>query len=216
MKSILVIGLGRFGKHLIMELNHQGHEILAVDTNEERVNEVLPYVTATMIGDCTNETFLTSLGIANFDLCFVAIGDNFQSSLETVSLLKENGARLVIARANRDTHAKFLLRNGADEVVYPESQMATRTAIRFGYDNVFDYLRLSDNYSIYETPVPKEWVGKSIIELNIRHRLGISVIALKQGHRLNPMIAPTHVFKADEELLVLGSNEDIEKYLKLS
>lgn len=215
MKSILVIGLGRFGKHLIMELNKQGHEILAIDVSEERVNDILPYVTSSMIGDCTNETFVAQLGISNFDICFVTIGDNFQNSLETVALLQDNHARFVVARANRDVHAKFLLKNGANEVVYPESQMASRTAIRYGYDNVFDYLKLSDNYAIYETPIPKSWVGKSIIDLNIRHRLGISIIALKNGHRLSPVVSPTHIFEESEEILVLGSEEAIESYLKL-
>lgn len=215
MKSILVIGLGRFGRHLIMDLIKQGHEILAIDVNEDRVNDLLPYVTSAIIGDCTNESFVASLGIRNFDVCFVCIGDNFQSSLETVALLQENGAKFVVARANRDVHAKFLLRNGANEVVYPESMMASRTAIRYGYDNVFDYLRLTDEYSIYETPVPKSWVGKSIIDLNIRQRFGLSIIALKEGSRLNPMVTPSHVFKEKEELLVLGANENIEKYLHL-
>ena len=120
MKSILLIGLGRFGKHVAQKLYELKHQVMAVDMIEERVNEVLPYVTNAQIGDGTNEEFLSSLGVRNFDVCIVAIGDNFQSSLETTSLLKELGAKMVVSRAARDVHAKFLLRNGADEIVYPE------------------------------------------------------------------------------------------------
>lgn len=124
MKSVLLIGLGRFGKHIAMELKALNHQVMAVDTREERVEEVLPYVTSAQIGDSTNEEFLSSLGVRNFDVCIVAIGNDFQSSLETTSLLKELGARMVVSRAARDVQAKFLLRNGADEVVYPERQLA--------------------------------------------------------------------------------------------
>ena len=124
MKSILLIGLGRFGKHIAMNLHQLGHQVMAVDQIEERVNDVLPYVTYAQIGDSTNRKFLASLGVRNFDVCIVAIGNDFQSSLETTSLLKELGARLVVARAARDIQEKFLLRNGADEVVYPQKQLA--------------------------------------------------------------------------------------------
>ena len=123
-KSILLIGLGRFGRHVAMKLDELHHEIMAVDKEERRVEAALPYVTNAQIGDATNEAFLSSLGVSNFDVCIVAIGDNFQSSLEATSLLKELGAKMVVSRAARDVHAKFLLRNGADEVVYPEKQLA--------------------------------------------------------------------------------------------
>lgn len=134
MKNILLIGLGRFGKHIALQLNKLGHEVMAVDSNEERVNEILPIVTNAQIGDSTNTEFLKSLGIGNFDVCIVTIGENFQNSLETTSLLKELGAKLVVSRAERDVQAKFLLRNGADEVVYPEKQVANWAAIRYTAD----------------------------------------------------------------------------------
>ena len=124
MKNVLIIGLGRFGRHIAMQLNQLGHEIMAVDWKEERVDKVLPSVTNAQIGDSTNAEFLQSLGIGNYDICFVTIGGSFQNSLETTSLLKELGAKLVISRAERDVHEKFLLRNGADKVVYPEKQVA--------------------------------------------------------------------------------------------
>ena len=138
MKSILLIGLGRFGKHIAMHLNHLGHQVMAVDTSEERVEDVLPIVTNAQIGDSTNADFLESLGVRNYDVCIVAIGNNFQSSLETTSLLSELGARFVVSRAATDVQEKFLLRNGANEVVYPEKQLAKWTAIRYSADHILD------------------------------------------------------------------------------
>lgn len=138
MKSILLIGLGRFGKHIAMHLNHLGHQVMAVDTSEERVEAVLPLVTNAQIGDSTNADFLESLGVRNYDVCIVAIGNNFQSSLETTSLLSELGARFVVSRAATDVQEKFLLRNGANEVVYPEKQLAKWTAIRYSADHILD------------------------------------------------------------------------------
>ena len=130
MKSVLLIGLGRFGRHMAAKLQELHHEVLAVDKNEERVNDALDLVTHAQIGDSTSEAFIASLGVRNFDLCVVAIGDDFQSSLETTALLKEQGARFVLSRAARDVHAKFLLRNGADDVVYPERETASWAAVR--------------------------------------------------------------------------------------
>ena len=169
MKTILLIGLGRFGRHIARKLNELNHQVMAVDQNEERVNAVLPYVTNAQIGNSTSEEFLSSLGVRNFDVCIVAIGDNFQSSLETTSLLKELGAPKVVARAARNVQAKFLLRNGADEVVYPEKQMAIWTAIRFSSDHIADYVSLGDDHAIFEVTVPEGWVGKSIGQLDIRN-----------------------------------------------
>ena len=138
MKTVLLIGLGRFGRHIAMKMNELHHQVMAVDKNEERVEALLPYVTNAQIGDSTNEEFLKSLGVRNFDLCIVTIGSDFQSSLETTSLLKELGAKLVVSRASRDIHAKFLLRNGADEVLYPERQLASWAAIRYTSDHIAD------------------------------------------------------------------------------
>ncbi len=140
MKTILLIGLGRFGKNVAMKLHELNHEVMAIDRKEDRVEEVLPYVTNAQIGDSMNEAFLRSLGVGNYDVCIVAIGNDFQSSLETPSLLKELGARMVVSRAARDIQAKFLLRNGADEIVYPEKQLATWTAIRYSSDHILTIL----------------------------------------------------------------------------
>ena len=215
MKSILLIGLGRFGKHVAQKLYELKHQVMAVDMIEERVNEVLPYVTNAQIGDGTNEEFLSSLGVRNFDVCIVAIGDNFQSSLETTSLLKELGAKMVVSRAARDVHAKFLLRNGADEIVYPEKQLASWTAIRYSSDHIFDYIELTEDYAIFEISVPKTWSGKSIGQLDIRKKQKINIMAIKRNGELNLNITSDTILSDSETLLVLGRNKDVQKSFKI-
>ena len=215
MKSILLIGLGRFGRHIAMKLMELKHEVLAIDIRESRVNDCLPYVTNAQIGDATREAFVDSLGVRNFDLCIVAIGDNFQSSLETTALLKDHGAKFVLSRASRDVHAKFLLRNGADDVIYPEKQMATWAAMRYSADHVFDYVELTKEYSIYETNVPFGWVGKSIIELQVRQKHQVNVLAVKRNGILDPLPGPDHVFSSNKMIYVMGSNKSLSKFLRL-
>ena len=209
MKSILLIGLGRFGRHIAIKLNELGHEVMAVDHNEERVNAILPYVTNALIGDSTNEEFLRSIGVDNFDVCIVAIGDNFQSSLETTSLLKELGGKLVVSRATRDVHEKFLLRNGADKVVYPEKQLGVWTAITYSSEKVFDYIDLGENHVIMEVSVPDNWVGKTIFDIDVRKKYQINILAIRDGGKLVMNITGTTVFERDQTLLVLGTNEKI-------
>ena len=211
MKSILLIGLGRFGRHIAIKLQELGHEVMAIDNQEHRIDAALPYVTNAQIGDSTDEEFLTSLGVRNFDVCIVAIGDDFQSSLETTSLLKELGAKMVVSRAARDVHAKFLLRNGADEVVYPEKQLAAWTAIRYSSDHIFDYIELSGGYSIFEVSIPDSWIGKSIAQLDVRRNYNINIMALKHDGNVDMNITPDMVLNSDETLLVLGKNKDIQK-----
>ena len=211
MKSILVIGLGNFGKLIAKQIVELGHEVLAVDINEERVNDALSVVTNAMIGDSTNEAFLHSLGINNFDVCIVTIGSDFQSSLVTTSLLKELGGKLVVARANREVQAKFLLRNGADEVVNPEKQMAKWTAIRYSSDHIIDYIKLDDEHDIFEVTIPDAWVGKTVSELDIRRKYGINIMATKQGGKMNLSVLPETVLTADKTLLVLGEHKAIQK-----
>ena len=183
MKSILIIGMGRFGKHLCTNLARLGNQIMAVDENEETLEDMLDYVVSAKIGDCTNEAVLRSLGIDNFDICFICIGNNFQSSLEITSMVKELGGRYVVSKANRDIHAKFLLRNGADEVIYPDRDIAEKMAVRYSANHVFDYIELTEEFSIYEIPPLPEWVGKSIIELSSRNKYRISILATKEGDR---------------------------------
>ena len=211
MKNILLIGLGRFGKHIALQLNKLGHEVMAVDSNEERVNEILPIVTNAQIGDSTNTEFLKSLGIRNFDVCIVTIGGNFQNSLETTSLLKELGAKLVVSRAERDVQAKFLLRNGADEVVYPEKQVANWAAIRYTADHIRDYIEVDDAHGIFEVEVPEEWIGKTVGELDIRRKYSINIMATKENGKINMAVSPETVLTDKITLLVLGAYKKLQK-----
>ena len=211
MKSILLIGLGRFGKHVAMHLNNLGHQVMAVDNSEERVEAVLPFVTNAQIGDSTNGDFLESLGIRNFDVCIVTIGNDFRSSLETTSLLKELGAKMVVSRAARDVQEKFLLRNGADEVVYPEKQLAKWTAIRYSADHILDYIELDSDHAMFEIPVPENWAGRSIGQLDIRRKYNINIIGVKKCGKLELSLSPEMVLAAGETMLVLGRNKDLQK-----
>lgn len=214
MKTVLIIGMGRFGQHLCRKMLKLNNEVMIVDRNEEVMEDLLPLVTNAKIGDCTNEEVLHSLGIGNFDLCFVCIGTNFQSSLEITSLLKEAGAKYVISKATRDIQAKFLLRNGADAVVYPEKDIAERIAVRYSADNVFDYIELDEEYSIYEIPPLREWIGKTIGEVDFRARLNSSIIGTKLNGITSFLPGADHVFRADEHLMVIGKKKDIDKILK--
>ena len=214
MKSILLIGLGRFGRHIAEKLHDMQHAVLAVDHDEDRVNRILPLVTNALIADSTNADFLQSLDIPSFDVCIVAIGDDFQSSLETTSLLKEFGARYVVARASRDIHEKFLLRNGADETVYPERQLALWTAIRCGSNHILDYFPLSDEYAIYEVPVPRAWAGKSIGELDVRRRHHLNILGIKADDRIDLNISAQTILAANAAVLVAGKQEDVDHALR--
>lgn len=211
MKSILLIGLGRFGKNIAIHLNKLGHQVMAVDDEEERVENVLPYVTNAQIGDSTNKDFLESLGIRNFDVCIVAIGNDFQSSLETTSLLKELGARLVVSRASTDVHEKFLLRNGADDVVYPEKQIARWTAIRYSADHILDYIELDEGHAMFEIPVPRDWAGRTIGNIDIRKKYNINIMGIKKNGKLMLALSPDTVLESDQTMLVLGTTKDLQK-----
>ena len=214
MKSILIIGMGRFGRHLCQNLAELGNQIMIVDQEEENLEEMLPLVVSAKIGDCTNENVLKSLGVANFDLCFVCIGTNFQSSLEITSLVKELGGKHVISKANRDVHAKFLLRNGADEVIYPDRDIAVKLAKRCSINHVFDYIELNGEYSIYEIPLKDEWIGHSIMELNFRQTYGVDILGVKKGTETNISPAADYVFSEGEHLMILANQECASKLLK--
>ena len=214
-KTILLIGLGRFGLHIAKKLHELGHEIMAVDVNEEKINQAVPFVTDAQIGNSTNEDFLKSLGINNFDLCIVTISDDFQSSLETTSLLKELGAKKVISRAERDGQAKFLLRNGADEIVYPEKQLASWMAIKYSADHILDYIEIDNEHAIFEVSVPKEWIGKTIGEIDIRKRYGINILGIKDKNKLSVDVTPSQVLNSELSLLVIGDYKRLQKCFKI-
>ena len=215
MKSILLIGLGRFGRHVAEKLYELNHQVMAVDKMEDRVEAVLPYVTNGQIGDSTNMEFLESLGVSNFDVCIVAIASDFQSSLETTAYLKDLGAKMVVSRASRDVHARFLLRNGADEIVYPEKQVANWTAIRYSSEHIFDYVQLSETHAILEIEIPDNWVGKTIGQVDIRKKFNINIMALKRKGSLDMAIRPDTMLDRDVTMLVLGESKDIQKCFKI-
>lgn len=214
MKSVLIIGLGRFGQHLCRKMVELKNQVMVIDIKEENVEAVMPIVTSAQIGDCTNVEVLRSIGAANFDVCFVCIGTNFQSSLEITSLLKENGAKYVVSKATRDIQAKFLLRNGADEVVYPDRDIAEKVAVRFSASHVFDYIEFNDEYSIFEIPVAEEWVGRTIKEVNFRAKYKVSILGYKRGDGMHLMPMAEHEFDENEHLMVIGKVEDVERLLK--
>ena len=206
--TFLVIGLGRFGTNLALRLMDQGNEVMVLDSSEETVSRIAPHVTQAKVGDCMDEEVLASLGVDGFDFCFVCISDNFQSSLETTSLLKELGAPMVVAKANRDLHARLLLKIGADEVVFPERDMAQRTAMRFSVNGALEYVELAPGYAIMELDVPDHWAGRTIIDLDIRKRWNVNVIGRREGGAILPVDA-AFVFAADTHILVAGRPDDV-------
>lgn len=214
MKSILIIGMGRFGMHLCKDMSRLNNEIMVVDVKEDLIEEMLPYATSAKIGDCTNKKVLKSLGVGNFDICFVCIGNNFQSSLEVTSQLKEMGAKYVVSKANRDIHAKFLLRNGADEVIYPDRDIADKIAVRFSADQLFDYVELADGYSIYEVPPLPQWIGKTIKDINFRVKYNVSILGVKSPDGLKLLPHADYKFSSDEHLMIIGHKNDVDKILQ--
>lgn len=210
MKSILVIGLGRFGRHMAQKFLENGHEVMAIDIKEERADAAVGMIQQILIGDATDERFMETLGISNFDLAVIAIGENFQTVLEITVLLKDLGCKYIVARATRDVHKKLLLRNGADYVSYAEREVAERLAIQFGMDNIFDYVELTPEIGIYEIAVPKKWLGKSMVELSIRNKYHVSVMATKKQNQIFPLPHPNHVFESDERVMVMGTSKDVE------
>jgi len=210
-KTILLIGLGRFGRHMAEEFSVMNHEVMAIDCDEDKVNQVLPYVTNAQIGDSRDERFLRSLGVESYDICYVTIGRDFLGSLETTYLLKELGARYVISRAEQDVQTKFLLNNGADEVVYPEHQMARWAAIRYSSDYILDFIDIDENHSILETRVPKSWAGRTIAQIDVRKKHHVNVMAIKEDEDFEIMVSPDKVLTENMTLLVIGENKDIKK-----
>lgn len=209
MKSILMIGLGRFGRHMAQKLIEMGNSVMAIEKDEARADAAIHIIQNIQIGDATDESYMESIGVSNFDICVVSIGNNFQSALEATVILKDLGGQFILARAQRDVHKKLLLRNGADHVVYAEREMAERLAVKYGSKNIFDYIELTPEYAIFEIAVPQSWYGKSIIECSVRTRYHVSILATKRGGKIYPLPHPDHVFSADETLMVMGSNENI-------
>lgn len=213
MKSILIIGLGRFGTYMAKKFTELGNHVMVLDTDEEKINEILPYVTSAQIGDASKTSVLDGIGVDNFDLCVVSVGENFQVSLETTSLLKEAGAKFVLSRASTEIQAKFLLRNGADDVVFAEKEMAERLAVKYSANNIFDYIQLTPEYAIYEIPTPKTWEGKTIRDKGVRAKYNLNILAVKRGGSLIPLPSADYTFNCAERLIVMCRKSDIDKLL---
>ena len=214
MKSFLIIGMGKFGHHMCNNLAQLGNELMVVDEIEEKVEDVVDIVTSAKVGDCTKLDVLRTFGVTNFDASFVCIGDDFQSSLEITYNLSELGAKNIISLASTDIQAKFLLRNGADHVIYPERDMASRLAVSISNDSIFDYIKLSDEYSIVEITTAKEWVGKNIIQANIRAKHHINVLAVKDDNGKISMPGAEYIFNKEDHVIVMGRQEDINRLVK--
>lgn len=212
MKSILIIGMGAFGRHLAIKMTELKNDVMIVDKDAAIIDEMSTLVTDAQIGDCTKEDVLKALGVSNFDICFVTIGDTFQSSLEITSLLKDLGAKYVISKASRDIQAKFLLRNGADEVVYPDRDMAEKLAVRCSANNVLDYFSITDEYSIFEIPIMPGWAGYTIEEVNVRRKYHINILLIKNGDSIMTMPKADYVFKEDDQIIVIGRSAEVLKF----
>lgn len=214
-KSVLLIGLGRFGMQIAKKLYELNHKVMAVDNREERVQAVSSFVEVAQTGDASDIEVLKTLGVDNYDLCIVAIADDFKSSLITTSRLKELGAAYVVARASDDIHEKLLRDNGADEVVYPEKQFGDWTAIRYTSDHVLDYIVLDDGYSIFEINVPEKWLDKTIIEIDVRKKYNINIIAITYNGKMNMTVTPDTVLTKENTIFVAGRDEDVRKCFKI-
>lgn len=214
MKNVLLIGLGRFGRHMAQKMSDMNHQILAIDKSEHKVQEAMSYVTNAEIGDATDPALIASLGVKDFDLCVVTMSHDLQASLEITALLKENRAPFVLVRVSRDTHAHFLLACGADEIIYPEKQMADWAAVRYTGDHVYDYTRLSPDHAIYETEIPDSWIGHTVVDLGVRQRYRLNILALRRDGNVDPMFGPATVLQAGDRIILLGSDKDVQKFLR--
>lgn len=211
MKSVLVIGLGRFGRHLAQRMQDLGNDVMVVDLHEDNITPYAHIFTDSQIGDCTKEAVVKALGVENFDICFVTIGENFEASLIITSHLKKSGAKMVIAKANQEIQADLLYKIGADEVIYPEREMAEKVAVRYTAKNIFDYVPLTADYSIYEIPILPQWAGQTILELNVRRKYHINIIAVKNENAMSPMPSADYTFCAGDHVVVMGKAEDVFK-----
>ncbi len=215
MKSILLIGVNHFGFYLAKKFQELGHQVMAIDKDEERINSILPLVTDAQIGDSTNEAFLRSLGVDGYDVCMVTIGGDFQSSLETTSLLRELGGKMIVSRADREVQAKFLLRNGADEVINPEKQIADWAAIRYASNHILDYIKLDDDHAIFEVTVPRDWERKTVGQIDIRKKYGINIMTVKEQGVMNLSVTPETILTSGSTMLVLGEVKAIRKCFRI-
>ena len=211
MKSVLIIGMGRMGRHLAKRMHQLGNDVMIVDNNPAIIESLSDRFTDSSICDCTNESVIESLGVDNFDVCFVTIGEDFQASLVITSLLKKHGARRIVAKTNQDIQAELLRIIGADEIVYPEVDIAEKLAVRYNANNIFDFVPLTDEYSIYELPILPAWAGHTLVELNIRRKYQINIIAVKNGMNLDANLGADYRFRQNDHIIVIGRSNEVFK-----
>lgn len=209
MISVLLIGMGKFGRTLGEKLLGMGDEVMIVDRNEDAINSLASKYTNALIANCMNEENLVSMDVSSFDVCVVAVGDDFQSSLEITSLLKDLGAKRVISRATTDIQRKLLLRMGADEVIYPDMDIAEKLAVRLNSDNVINYIDIDADYSIFEMSVPAKWVGRKLVDVNPRGKFGMNILTVKKGRQVIASIDGNYVFEESDQIVVFGNTEQI-------
>lgn len=215
MKTILIIGMGEFGKHVAKKLKDLNNDICIVDIKKDVINALSNTYENAYIGNCMQEQTLLDLGVKNFDICIVTISDNFQASLEITSLLKELGAKYIVSRASSDLQSKFLRMAGASEVVYPEKDIAEKLAAKCDASNLIDFVKINDEYEISEIRVPKEWINKSLSELNLRSKYNINIIAVKNAEKVE-IPGPSYSFNSDDNVFVIGNSKTIAKIYKKS
>ena len=210
-KQFVIIGLGRFGASVAKTLYALGHDVLAIDSNEDLVQEISDSVTHAVQMDATDENALRTLGLRNFDVAVVTIGANIQASVMATLLVKDMGIKYIIAKGNSDLHAKVLYKIGADRVILPEKDMGVRVAHNLVSSSILDYIELSPDYSIIEIESPKEWYGKSMKELSLRSKYGINVMAIKKNNEVNISPDADDVINKDDIVVDIGSAEDLTK-----
>lgn len=210
-KSFAVIGIGRFGTSVALTLSLMGHEVLAVDTSAAAIDSIADRVTHAIVADATDERVLRRIGIAEFDAVVISVAADIRASILTAMLSKELGAKRVVAKAADDLHAKLLIKAGADQVVQPERDSGVHLARSIAVDSVLDYFALTDDVSINELRLPYSWAGKSLVQLGIRTRYGVSVIAIKRGEKMIVAIDPNSALEQGDVLVLLGSNHELEK-----
>ncbi len=214
MRSVLVIGLGHFGENLAFTFEQQGIQVMAVDADEERVNKVAPYVTAAQIADCREELCIKDLDVSGFDICFVAISKDLESALVISTLLRENGAKKIVAKVHNHIHRKLLLNNGVDDVVHPDKDMAIRTAMKYSALKAFDYVELSDNYGIFEIETPKNWLNKTVKDISVRKNYKVNIIAYKVNGQIISLDREEYIFKESDHLILAGDRLNFNKLIE--
>ena len=215
MKSFIVIGLGRFGSEAACSLCRQGCEVLAIDTNSEIVQRISEYVTQAVVGDARDKEVLRALDAKSFDCGIVAIGDSLADSVLATMNLKELNVPYIVCKAHDETHSHVLKKLGADKVVIPEKENADRLAKSLASANVLDYIELSEDYGIVEMPAPDSWQGKSLIELNVRARLGVNILAVKREGNITVSPAADFRMEKGDILVVLGDSAALKAMQRL-